>query len=97
MPFFFCSNSDKNDCAHVRYRPQDYLSVKCKQLLQAQDSEKKKIAAYTKVMENFKPVFHHFFLENFTQPAEWFEKRISYTRSMASNSVVGKSTSFSLP
>ncbi|KAM2033381.1 hypothetical protein ACFX1T_015279 [Malus domestica] len=32
---------------------------------------------------------HHFFLERFLQPADWFEKRLSYTRSVAASSMVG--------
>lgn len=28
-------------------------------------------------------------MENFPNPAEWFEKRLTYTRSVASNSIVG--------
>mmetsp|Transcript_19472 Transcript_19472/g.24592 ORF Transcript_19472/g.24592 Transcript_19472/m.24592 type:complete len:87 (+) Transcript_19472:41-301(+) len=81
--------SDKNDCAHVRYRPQDYLSSKCREKLVNATKEREKQQVYENIMKNFKPVFHHFFLENFGQPAEWFEKRVAYTRSMASNSIVG--------
>ncbi|KAM2231260.1 hypothetical protein ACFX1S_015569 [Malus domestica] len=36
-----------------------------------------------------RPVMHHFFLERFLQPADWFEKRLSYTRSVAASSMVG--------
>jgi len=31
---------------------------------------------------------HHFFLERFLQPADWFESRLSYTRSVAASSMV---------
>lgn len=31
---------------------------------------------------------HHFFLERFFQPADWFEKRLAYTRSVAASSMV---------
>lgn len=31
---------------------------------------------------------HYFFLERFLQPAEWFEKRLAYTRSVAASSMV---------
>ena len=34
-------------------------------------------------------MFHHFFLEYFRSPAQWFERRLTYTRSVASNSMVG--------
>ncbi|KAL2340901.1 hypothetical protein Fmac_008841 [Flemingia macrophylla] len=36
-----------------------------------------------------RPVMHYFFLERFLQPAEWFEKRLAYTRSVAASSMVG--------
>lgn len=32
---------------------------------------------------------HYFFLERFLQPADWFEKRLAYTRSVAATSMVG--------
>jgi hypothetical protein len=31
---------------------------------------------------------HNFFLEKFTQAADWFEKRLAYTRSVATSSMV---------
>lgn len=31
---------------------------------------------------------HYFFLERFLQPADWFEKRLAYTRSVAASSMV---------
>lgn len=34
---------------------------------------------------------HYFFLEKYSQPADWFEKRLSYTRSVAASSMVGVS------
>ena len=39
--------------------------------------------------EHFKPVMHHFFLENFPTPQTWYERRLAYTRSVAVNSIVG--------
>jgi ataxia telangiectasia mutated family protein len=39
--------------------------------------------------EHFKPVMHHFFLENFRTPQTWYERRLAYTRSVAVNSIVG--------
>lgn len=35
-----------------------------------------------------RPVMHYFFLERFLQPADWFEKRLAYTRSVAASSMV---------
>lgn len=35
---------------------------------------------------------HYFFLEKFLQPADWFVKRLAYTRSVAASSMASKST-----
>ncbi|XP_039007779.1 serine/threonine-protein kinase ATM-like [Hibiscus syriacus] len=51
--------------------------------------EKDKRKAFQAVCENFRPVMHYFFLERFLQPADWFEKRLAYTRSVAATSMVG--------
>ena len=39
------------------------------------------------LMEHFNPVFRHFFLERFPDPAVWFERRLSYTRGVATSSI----------
>ncbi|KAF6155450.1 hypothetical protein GIB67_019976 [Kingdonia uniflora] len=50
---------------------------------------KDKPRAFQEVCEKFRPVMHYFFLERFLQPANWFDKRLSYTRSVAASSMVG--------
>lgn len=35
-----------------------------------------------------RPVMHNFFLERFAQASDWFEKRLAYTRSVATSSMV---------
>ncbi|KAG0491470.1 hypothetical protein HPP92_004868 [Vanilla planifolia] len=35
------------------------------------------------------PVMRYFFLERFLRPADWFERRLAYTRSVAASSMVG--------
>ena len=77
------------NCAHSRYRPNDYLSHHCAECLFNVKSEGERIRVYKDIIEHFKPVFHHYFLENFCDPATWFEKRLNYTRSTACNSMVG--------
>jgi serine-protein kinase ATM len=76
-------------CAHYRYRPQDKLSHECREELGNAKGEKDKCVIYEKITQNFKPVFHHYFLEHFAEPATWFAKRLSYTRSTACNSMIG--------
>ncbi|CAI7747477.1 unnamed protein product [Closterium sp. NIES-54] len=45
--------------------------------------------AFDKVLQNFHPVMRHFFLERFMLPADWFDRRLTYTRSVAATSMVG--------
>lgn len=40
-----------------------------------------------KVCDNFQPVFRYFCMEKFRDPAVWFEKRLAYTRSVATSSI----------
>eukprot|EP01098_Paradermamoeba_levis_P016281 TRINITY_DN8699_c0_g1_i2.p1 TRINITY_DN8699_c0_g1~~TRINITY_DN8699_c0_g1_i2.p1 ORF type:complete len:275 (-),score=74.01 TRINITY_DN8699_c0_g1_i2:189-938(-) len=44
---------------------------------------------YKKIIGQFRPVFHHFFLEKFPDPHIWFHKRINYIRSTAASSMIG--------
>ena len=44
---------------------------------------------HQEICERFQPVFHHFFMEYFPSPSEWFEKRLAYTRSVAASSIGG--------
>jgi ataxia telangiectasia mutated family protein len=53
------------------------------------DDDVAKLNSFNKVCRSFKPVFHHFFLEHFQDPHEWFEKRVNYTHSVASSSMIG--------
>lgn len=34
-------------------------------------------------------MFRHFFFENYPSPHEWYKRRLAYTRSVATNSMVG--------
>ena len=40
----------------------------------------KKLETYTEIMGKFKPVFRHFFFENFKEAGTYFERRLAYTR-----------------
>ena len=44
---------------------------------------------YEKCLKKFSPKMNRFFLENFLEPAVWFERRLAYTRSVAVSSIVG--------
>ncbi|GAB2294535.1 hypothetical protein Dimus_028740, partial [Dionaea muscipula] len=43
--------------------------------------------AQSEVEEPMMPVMHYFFLERYSQPADLFEKRLAYTRSVAASSM----------
>lgn len=46
-----------------------------------------KLRAYGEVCKNFRPVFRYFCMECFLDPAVWMEKRLAYTRSVATSSI----------
>ncbi|KAF2973693.1 hypothetical protein EK904_004535 [Melospiza melodia maxima] len=77
--------------AHKRYRPKDYSSYQCHKIIL--DAQKKhseeKYRIFMEVCEKFQPVFRYFCMEKFLDPAVWFEKRLAYTRSVATSSIVG--------
>ncbi|KAL3883922.1 hypothetical protein ACJMK2_030148 [Sinanodonta woodiana] len=77
--------------AHPRYRPRDWSSMDCRKHMTGVHSSnmEKKYQAYQEICRHFQPVFRYFFMEKFSQPAIWFERRLAYTRSVATNSIVG--------
>ncbi|XP_037122890.1 serine-protein kinase ATM [Syngnathus acus] len=77
--------------AHKRYRPKDASNLACrKKMMEAQPHGfDEKLCAYMEVCKNFKPVFRYFCMERFVDPAVWMEKRLAYTRSVATSSIVG--------
>ncbi|TKS81247.1 Serine-protein kinase ATM [Collichthys lucidus] len=78
--------ADPNKGAHRRFRPQDWTSLSCrKKMTEASD----KLQAYNEVCKNFRPVFRYFCMERFLDPAVWMEKRLAYTHSVATSSIVG--------
>ncbi|KAG6746015.1 hypothetical protein POTOM_050526 [Populus tomentosa] len=81
--------SARNGGAHGRYGVGDWSFLKCREHMSNASTEKDKCKAFREVCQNFRPVMHHFFLERFLQPADWFEKRLAYTRSVAASSMVG--------
>ncbi len=84
--------------AHKKYEPSDWMADDCKRRLyevgdQANKlqklSKKVKHDTYLEICKHFKPVFRHFFMENYLESNDWFEKRLNYTRSVATSSIVG--------
>ncbi|KAL9081204.1 MAG: hypothetical protein Q9159_007382 [Coniocarpon cinnabarinum] len=77
--------------AHQRYNSKD---VKWEQARQHIDEGRGKapetrLKLFRQVTERFQPVLRHFFFENFQDPEDWYERRLAYTRSTASISILG--------
>ncbi|KAM9220531.1 serine-protein kinase ATM isoform 2-T2 [Dugong dugon] len=82
---------NNEDGAHKRYRPKDFSAYQCqKKMMEVQKkSFEEKYATFMDICRNFQPVFRYFCMEKFLDPAVWFEKRLAYTRSVATSSIVG--------
>nr|XP_033803696.1 serine-protein kinase ATM isoform X2 [Geotrypetes seraphini] len=79
------------DGAHKRYRPNDYSNMQCQKKMVDVQKERleDKCQVFLDVCQHFQPVFRYFCMEKFLDPAVWFEKRLAYTRSVATSSIVG--------
>ncbi|KAJ3412055.1 hypothetical protein HDV05_001335 [Chytridiales sp. JEL 0842] len=80
--------------AHLRYgknemSPIDARKVMMKEHEREGSDPQAKYEVYQTIAKSLSPVLRHFFFEQFTDPATWFEKRLAYTRSTAVNSIVG--------
>ncbi|KPI93799.1 Serine-protein kinase ATM [Papilio xuthus] len=79
--------------AHIRYRPKDITPEAARAKLKAchdgRKSNQDKLRAFMEILANFKPVFHNFFTEHYHDPITWYERRLAYTRSVATSSMVG--------
>ncbi|KPJ15116.1 Serine/threonine-protein kinase ATM [Papilio machaon] len=79
--------------AHIRYRPKDITPeaarAKMKTCQDSRKSNQDKLRVFMEILANFKPVFHNFFTEHYHDPITWYERRLAYTRSVATSSMVG--------
>ncbi|XP_050361625.1 serine-protein kinase ATM [Nymphalis io] len=79
--------------AHIKYRPQDITPsaarTKLKDCQEQRKSNKYKLHVFKEILKEFKPVFHNFFTEYYLDPVTWYERRLAYTRSVATSSMVG--------
>eukprot|EP00879_Flechtneria_rotunda_P006073 GHRR01006386.1.p1 GENE.GHRR01006386.1~~GHRR01006386.1.p1 ORF type:complete len:3169 (+),score=1435.50 GHRR01006386.1:1331-9508(+) len=86
---WLAAGSQREGGACARYRKPGSLTwLDCWKKLSSAKAEELR-EAFLYVRDNFPPVFHNFFLENFPDPARWFEARITYTRSTAVSSMAG--------
>ncbi|ORX90217.1 hypothetical protein K493DRAFT_288362 [Basidiobolus meristosporus CBS 931.73] len=78
--------------AHAAYHPEDLKYNVCRKVMMEElepDAKSKYQVFSKKIIPRFRPVFRHFFHENFHDAKIWFERRLAYTRSVASTSMTG--------
>ncbi|XP_049866629.1 serine-protein kinase ATM isoform X2 [Pectinophora gossypiella] len=79
--------------AHTRYRSQDISPQAARSKLGSLHEQRRpnqeKLAVFLKILKQFRPVFHYFFTEHYLDPVTWYERRLAYTKSVASSSMVG--------
>uniref|UniRef100_A0A0D3EIP8 Serine/threonine-protein kinase ATM n=1 Tax=Oryza barthii TaxID=65489 RepID=A0A0D3EIP8_9ORYZ len=83
--------STRSGGAHGRYGTGDWTYHQCRETMTNDNMGTHENMAFTYISLscNTRPVMHHFFLERFLQPADWFQSRLAYTRSVAASSMVG--------
>lgn len=101
----FLVGSDRASGAHKKYHPQDWTAKKClnemriiaEKIMELKKKKKGteadyrgiKVDKFIEICHNFKPVFRHFFYENFNTSYSLLERRLAYTRSCATSSMIG--------
>ena len=49
----------------------------------------KKLKNYEEICDKIRPVFRHYFLEQYLKPGVWFERQQNYIKSVAASSMIG--------
>ncbi|XP_069045887.1 serine-protein kinase ATM isoform X1 [Lepisosteus oculatus] len=82
---------DASKGAHKRFRPNDWSSMACRRKMNEalKSGFEGRLRVFLEVCQNFRPVFRYFCMERFLDPAVWLERRLAYTRSVATSSIVG--------
>nr|XP_045624832.1 serine-protein kinase ATM-like isoform X1 [Procambarus clarkii]XP_045624833.1 serine-protein kinase ATM-like isoform X1 [Procambarus clarkii] len=83
--------TNKKGGAHKLYYPEDYTASACRERMNSvkERSFQDRFNVFQDILEHFHPVFRHFFLENYPSPHEWYKRRLAYTKSVATSSMVG--------
>lgn len=76
---------------HSKYYPNDWSVTKCRLKLRDVDKSPNdmKLKVFLECCKNLHPAFHHFFMEKYPSAETWFERRLAFTRSVATTSMVG--------
>ena len=92
----FLVGSDNRSGAHKRYHPSDWDSLACRKEMEKVSIKTgrrhplaRKAETFLKVCSKFSPAMKYFFLENFSSPVSHHQSVTAYTRSVATNSMVG--------
>uniref|UniRef100_A0A182QR64 Serine/threonine-protein kinase ATM n=1 Tax=Anopheles farauti TaxID=69004 RepID=A0A182QR64_9DIPT len=78
---------------HAKYRPQDMEPTAARKAFmnnaQTGMTVEKKLRNYLDICNKIRPVFRHYFFEQYLKPGLWFERQQSYTKSVAVSSMIG--------
>lgn len=77
--------------AHAQYYPKDHRWNTCRNMIHecADSPIDNRVKVFREACKRFQPVLRYFFFERFQDPDEWFAKRLAYTRSTATISILG--------
>ncbi|KAI9091728.1 hypothetical protein DFS34DRAFT_584387 [Phlyctochytrium arcticum] len=78
--------------AHTTYNPNDWRPTQCRTKMSEEmkkGTRQSRLQIYREVERHFNPVFRHFFFEKFLRPKDWLDRKLAYTRSVATSSIAG--------
>uniref|UniRef100_A0A182P1P5 Serine/threonine-protein kinase ATM n=1 Tax=Anopheles epiroticus TaxID=199890 RepID=A0A182P1P5_9DIPT len=77
---------------HTKYRPQDMQPSAARKKF-SDDAKcmtfSMKLKNYEEICDKIRPVFRHYFLEQYLKPGVWFERQQNYIKSVAASSMIG--------
>ncbi|XP_078038484.1 serine/threonine-protein kinase tefu [Augochlora pura] len=88
---FILTGTNFDSGLHKKYYPKDYTAKLCREKLSQVEkgSTDIKVKVFMDCCAHMHPVLHHFFMEKYPSPETWFERRLAYTRSIATTSIAG--------
>ena len=77
--------------AHQKHFPKDMKQSVCRKHIGDVQSKsvETRVKVFRQVCDHFHPVMRYFFMERYSSPDSWFEKRTAYSRSTAATSMLG--------
>merc|ERR1719369_2310127 len=86
---------DTRSGAHKKYFPREWDSGECRKKMASVNPKQRRVAlkmkeqVFREVCSNFSPAMKYFFLERFSSPGTYYLAQSAYTKSVATNSMVG--------